>query len=88
MTRFRWNAWNMESATKHGCTIGEIEEVVRRALCAGRARRTRDGAYRVEGVGRGSRSIEVVFAFDSRNEIWDDEVIFAFHAMPLTRRRA
>ena len=28
---FRWNAWNLDHATRHGCTIPEIESVVLRA---------------------------------------------------------
>lgn len=27
---FRWNEWNLENATKHGCTVKEIEAIVRR----------------------------------------------------------
>jgi hypothetical protein len=25
---FRWNDWNLEHATRHGCTVEEIEMVV------------------------------------------------------------
>jgi hypothetical protein len=31
---FRWNEWNLDHATKHGCRIAEIELVVRRVIHA------------------------------------------------------
>jgi hypothetical protein len=78
---FRWNEWNLDHATKHGCTIAEIESVVRREI--GRPQKKGDGKWRVEGRGHGDRYIEVVFVVD------DDEngAIYVIHAMPLTTRR-
>ena len=81
MNDFRWNDWNLDHATKHGCTVAEVESVVRRGI--GRAQKKEDAKWRVEGRGQGDRFIEVVFVVD------DDEVeaIYVIHAMPLTTRR-
>jgi hypothetical protein len=40
---FRWNAWNLEHATRHGVFPTESEALVRR----GRARHIGDNKYRV-----------------------------------------
>lgn len=82
MTLFRWNTWNIEHATKHGCTIEEIESVVRRELRARRLRKAAEKKWRVEGRGIGDRIIEVVFLVDD-----DGQTIYVIHAMPLTTRR-
>jgi hypothetical protein len=86
VTRFRWNDWNLDSATKHGCTVEEIEEVVRRETRARRARQNRNDTVRVEGRGVG-RVVEVVFVIDDKDEAWGDDVFYVIHAMPLTTRR-
>ena len=77
---FRWNEWNLDHATKHGCRIPEIESVVRRE--ANRARKIGDDKLRVEGRGVGDRFIEVIFVVDA-----DGETVYVIHAMPLTTRR-
>jgi uncharacterized DUF497 family protein len=77
---FRWNDWNLDHATKHGCRIEEIESVVRRAG-HGYPQRWRNGTWRVEGRGRGDRVMEVVYVLDP------DDTVFVIHAMPLTTRR-
>ena len=51
---FRWNDWNCEHATGHGCTIPEIESVVRNRG-RGFPRRIGDGKYLVQGRGVGGR---------------------------------
>ena len=88
---FRWNDWNLEHATKHGCTVPEIEMVIGRELRYGRAKKIGDGKWGVQGRGTGSRMIECVFVYDLRR---DEEVeehakstIYVIHAMPLTLRR-
>jgi uncharacterized DUF497 family protein len=77
---FRWNAWNREHATSHGCTVAEIESVV---LNAGRGfpRKAGDDKYLVIGRGIGNRIVHVIFVFDS------DRTMYVIHAMPLTTRR-
>jgi uncharacterized DUF497 family protein len=77
---FRWNEWNLENATKHGCTIREIESVVRNAG-RGFPRDFGDGKRLVIGSGQGGRTIEVIYVVGS------DDRIFVIHAMPLTTRR-
>jgi hypothetical protein len=87
MTRFRWNDWNLQEATKHGCSVEEIEEVVRRETRARRSRRNRNDTIRVEGRGVGGRMIEVMFVLDGKDQVWDDDVLYVIHAMPLTTQR-
>jgi hypothetical protein len=72
--------WNLQHATKHGCTIDEIESLV---LNAGRGfPRKRDREkWLVVGRGMGGRLVEVVYLLD------DDGAAFVIHAMPLTTRR-
>lgn len=77
---FRWNSWNVEHATKHGCTISEIQSVVRNAG-RGWPRRAGDEKFAVEGRGTGGRMVAVVYVLD------DDETRYVIHAMPLTTRR-
>ena len=31
--------------------------------------------------------IEVLFVIDDKDEVWDDDVFYVIHAMPLTTRR-
>ena len=67
--------------------MDEIEQVVRRELRAGRVRLNRNDTYRVEGRGEGNRMIEVIYVLDDKDEVWNDDVIYVIHAMPLTKRR-
>jgi uncharacterized DUF497 family protein len=78
---FRWNEWNLEHATKHGCSVSEIESVVRKELRANRQRRADDEKWMVTGRGQGDRFIQVVFVLD------DDDTLYVIHAMPVTTRR-
>jgi hypothetical protein len=77
---FRWKDWNLEHATQHGCTIVEIESVVRNAG-HGFPRYAGDGKWLVYGRGNGRRMIEVIYIVDP------DDAIFVIHAMPVTLRR-
>lgn len=77
---FRWNDWNREHATRHGCTIAEIESVVRNAG-RGFPRRVGDEKWRVEGRGMGGRLIRVIYLLSPR------PLAYVIHAMPLTTRR-
>jgi hypothetical protein len=75
---FRWNQWNLDHATKHGCTIGEIESVVRRAG-RGFPRKIGDEKRLVIGRGTGGRFVQVIFLLD------EDGTTYVIHAMPLER---
>jgi uncharacterized DUF497 family protein len=78
--RFRWIEWNEEHATRHGCTIREIESVLLSAS-RGFPRKMDDGKWLVVGRGTGGRLIRVVYLLD------DDGSALVIHAMPLTTRR-
>lgn len=80
---FRWNEWNRDHATKHGCTIPEIESVCRR----GNSRKYRGDKYITQGRGQGDRMIQVIFIYDNREPGDDKDWVFVIHAMPLTLRR-
>lgn len=79
---FRWNEFNIDHATKHGCSIAEIEMVVRREVRSRRDRRINKEKSHVEGRGIGDRMIRVIFIYDD-----DEKTIYVIHAMPLTTRR-
>ena len=78
---FRWNAWNLEHATKHGCKIPEIESVVRHARRPWPCR-IGDEKWMVEGRGQGGRMVRIVYLIDP-----PPDTVFVIHAMPLTTRR-
>lgn len=80
MPPFRWNSWNTEHATRHGCTVGEIESVV---VNGGRGfpRKTGDDKWLVRGRGTGGRLVQVVYVVSPA------DTIYVIHAMPLTTRR-
>jgi hypothetical protein len=79
-TQFRWIEWNRAQATRHGCTVQEIESVVRNAAHGYPRKRDRE-KWLVVGRGTGGRFIEVIYLLD------DDGSAFVIHAMPLTTRR-
>jgi hypothetical protein len=60
---FRWNEWNIDHATGHGCRIAEIESIVRHAR-RHEARKIGGEKWRVVGRGTGDRMIEVIFLRD------------------------
>ena len=78
--QFRWIRWNEDHATRHGCSIREIESV---AANPGRGfpRKSGRGKLLVVGRGQGDRMIEVIYTLD------DDGTAFVIHAMPHTTRR-
>ena len=77
---FLWIEWNREHATAHGCSIAEIEAVVRN-VGHGKTRDIGNGKYIVEGQGQGGRMIRVIFLKDLEG------TLFVIHAMSLTTRR-
>ena len=77
---FRWIEWNVEHATKHGCSIEEIESVVQSARRRF-PRKIDRSKWLVIGRGAGGRFVEVIFLLDP------DATVFVIHAMPLTTRR-
>lgn len=88
MTGFRWNEWNLREATKHGCKVEEIEEVVRRELRRGNFRVQGDDSNLVVARGAGGRALEIVFLFDVPDaSVLYDNTVYVIHAMPLTTRR-
>ena len=78
---FRWNAWNVNHTTKHGCNIPEIEAVVRKARRPW-PRSIGNEKWMVEARGQGGRMVRVVYLIDP-----PPDTIFVIHAMPLTTRR-
>ena len=77
---FRWNDWNRDHATRHGCTIEEIESVVRNSG-RGFPRKIGDEKWRVEGRGIGGRMVRVIYLLSPA------PLAYVIHAMPLTTRR-
>jgi hypothetical protein len=81
-TEFRWEDWNVDLATKHGCTIAEIENLVRFPPSGfPRTSPRRSGpnqAWIIEGRGLGGRPIEVIFLMDD-----DEETAVVIHAQYL-----
>jgi len=77
---FRWIEWNVEHATRHGCSIDEIESVMR-SVARGFPRKLDKAKWLVIGRGQGGRVVKVIYLLD------DDGAAFVIHAMPLTTRR-
>jgi hypothetical protein len=70
----------LRHAGKHGCSIAEIEAVVRREIRS--ARRLGDEKWTIVGRGQGDRFVRVIFVEDKD----DDGTIYVIHAMPIRRR--
>ena len=83
MKEFRWNAWNRDHATVHGCGIDEIESIVRHPG-RGFPRKIGDEKLMIERRGIAGRKVRVVYELDA------DDTVYVNHAMPLTtpRRRS
>jgi hypothetical protein len=77
---FRWEDWNEDHATRHGCTREEIESIVQNRV-RGYPHRIDRNKWLIEGRGQGGRMIRVIFFRDP------DRTIVVIHAMPLTTRR-
>jgi hypothetical protein len=87
-TDFRWIEWNIESATKHGCTIREIESLVLnppRGCPRKFASQSGKQSWLVQGGGQGNRLIEVLYSMDVDGKT--AKTAFVFHAMPLRTRK-
>jgi len=66
---FRWQDWNLEHATRHGCTPAEIEAVVRNGG-RGFPRKIGGGKWMVEGRGQGGRAVRVIFSVIRIGRLW------------------
>lgn len=77
---FRWIEWNVDHATRHGCTIAEITHLLLNPP-RGFPRKVGNQKRQVIGRGTGDRVMEVMYLLD------DDDTFFVIHAMPLTTRR-
>jgi hypothetical protein len=76
--KFRWNAWNVDHATRHGVSPAEAESVVRDARKP-YPRKIGDNKRLVQGRGQGGRFVQVVYILDP------DGARYVIHAMPLSR---
>lgn len=74
---FRWIDWNREHATQHGCSVVEIESVVRNAG-HGWPRRLDRAKYVIEGR---VQMVRIIYLKDPEG------TFFVIHAMPLTTQR-
>ncbi len=72
---FRWNDWNLDHATRHGVSVDEAENLVRR----GPARHVGDNKYLVRGRGAGGRFIQVIY-------VAEPECFYILHARAMTER--
>ncbi len=83
-TDFRWNAWNLDNALKHGVTVEEAERVVRNASRP-YPRKHDAGKWIVIGPGNSDRGVEVIFVYDD-----DDarDTAYILHAMPTRGHRS
>lgn len=77
---FRWNQWNLDHATRHGCTIPEITHLVLNPP-HGFPRNIGDDKQMITGRGHAGRMIRVIYLLD------EDRTYYVIHAMPLTLRR-
>ncbi len=77
MLRFRWNAWNLDHATRHGVSPAEAEAVVEAARSPF-PEQIGDDKLLVMGRGRGGRWVQVIYVVD------DDGTLYIIHARPLT----
>lgn len=75
--RFRWNAWNIDHATRHHVGIREAEAIVARARSPYPEYRG-DEKWRVVGRGAGGRLVQVVYLIDV------DGAAYIIHARDLT----
>jgi uncharacterized DUF497 family protein len=78
--QFRWNTWNKENCTKHGCSVADVVSFIDTAG-RGFPRKAGDGKYLVIGRGQGGRFVEVFYLRDPA------PTIYPIHAMPISRRR-
>jgi uncharacterized DUF497 family protein len=74
---FRWNEWNLEKIAKHGVTVEDAEQVVRRAMRP-YPQRIDDGKVLVRGQARSGAYLQVIYVPQENHEV------FVIHARPLT----
>ena len=77
MYEFRWNAWNLDHATRHGVSAEESQRVVSAARTP-YPEHVGEGKFRVMGRARGNRLVQVVYLLD------DDGTVYIIHARQLT----
>jgi hypothetical protein len=77
---FRWNEWNVDHATRHGCPVREIESVIRGAKRP-YPQSMGNNKWKVIGRGQGDRVVKAVYVIDP------DGTMYPIHAMPLSTRR-
>jgi uncharacterized DUF497 family protein len=59
-----WDDNNLEHATRHGVTMGEIEQAIVNATTVRRNKRGRSGDVRIDSVTDGGRRIVVIAVHD------------------------
>jgi uncharacterized DUF497 family protein len=74
---FRWNAWNLDHAAKHGVDVPAEAEMVVKGACRPYPEHRGDGKWIVIGRGHGGRFVQVIFVVDP------DGTIYVIHARPL-----
>lgn len=80
LMRFRWNAWNLDHAARHGVIVPqEAERVVENARPP-YPQYIGEGKWIVIGRGFGGRLVQVIFLADP------DGTVYIIHARPLTDR--
>ena len=87
-TECRWEQWNIDLATKHGCTVEEMERLVLFPPAGFPRRSPKRGpnaAWLVVGRGQGDRPLEVVFLMDEDGQT--AVVIHGQYLAPRGRRR-
>ncbi len=77
MIEFRWNAWNLDHATKHGVAPYEAEKVVRGAQRP-YPKRMDNEKWMVHGQGIGGRYVQVFYLVDAEG------TLYIIHARPLS----
>lgn len=74
---FRWNAWNLEHATRHGISPFEAESVVRGARRP-YPKRIEQEKWMVHGRGVGDRFVQIFYLVDPAG------TLYVIHARPLS----
>ena len=77
---FRWDAWNLDHAAKHGVRVPWDAEMVVEGAAAPYPEDHGDGKWLAVGRGVGGRFVQVVYIVDP------DGTVYVIHARPLTDR--
>jgi uncharacterized DUF497 family protein len=59
-----WDDENLEHATRHGISVGEMEQAIANATAVRRNKRGRSGDVRIDSVTDGGRHVVVIAAHD------------------------